>query len=78
MMLALEQRPRYEVTGLPEGMEITSPRLVALADCGKCLPPHEAALADHGKPRLFHRSAKWKKVMDDFFHGQLEAVCPSG
>jgi hypothetical protein len=45
-----------------------------LADCGTSLPRHDAAVADHGKPRLFHRSANWKKVMDDFFHGQLEEL----
>ena len=26
---------------------------------------------DPGNPRRFLRSTKWKKVMDDFFHGQL-------
>jgi hypothetical protein len=26
-----------------------------------------------GNPRRFHRSAKWKKVKDDFFHGQVAA-----
>jgi len=43
-----------------------------LADCGTRLPPQDAAIADHGKPRLCHRSAKWEKAMDGFFHGQLD------
>ncbi len=34
--------------------------------------PHDAASADHGKPRLFHRSAKWKKARAGFFHGQSD------
>jgi hypothetical protein len=40
------------------------------------LPPHEVAAADHGKPRLSHRSAEWKKGMDDFFHGEPASRYP--
>ena len=28
-------------------------------------------MVDPGNPRRFLRSAEWKKVRDDFFHGQL-------
>ena len=28
---------------------------------------------DRGNPRRFHRLTEWKKVMDDFFYGQLRA-----
>jgi hypothetical protein len=41
-----------------------------LADCGKSLPPQEAANGDPKKPRLFWASPKWKKAMEGFFHGQ--------
>ena len=34
-------------------------------------PPLDAAVVDPGNPRRFLRSAEWKKVRDDFFHGQL-------
>ena len=34
-------------------------------------PPLDAAVVDPGTPRRFLRSAGWKKVRDDFFHGQL-------
>jgi nucleotidyltransferase substrate binding protein (TIGR01987 family) len=42
-----------------------------LADCGTSLPEQDATIGDRGNPRRFHRSAEWKKVMEDFFHGQL-------
>jgi len=29
---------------------------------------------DRGNPGRFHRSTEWKKVMDDFFHGQLDSL----
>ena len=45
--------------------------LTHLADCGTSLLEQDATRADRGNPRRFHRSAKWKKVKDDFFHGQL-------
>jgi len=35
----------------------------------KC-PPLDAATDTPEKPRLFGGCLKWKKVMDDFFHGQ--------
>lgn len=41
-----------------------------VAGCRTSLPTHEAAVADDGKPRLFHPSAEGKKAMDGFFHGQ--------
>ncbi len=44
---------------------------LALAGCGKSLPPQDAAIGDPQKPRLFGVSPKWKKAMDGFFHGQL-------
>ena len=37
-------------------------------------PPLDAAVVDPGNPRRFLRSAEWKKVRDDFFHGQLEKL----
>lgn len=38
----------------------------------RLLAPHDAAPADHGKPWLFPRSAKWKKAMDGFLHRQMD------
>jgi hypothetical protein len=42
-----------------------------LTDCGTSLPEQDAMAGDPGNPRRFPRSTKWKKVMDEFFHGQL-------
>ena len=42
----------------------------------KC-PPPDAAADTPEKPRLFWVCLKWKKVMDDFFHGQLETTTSS-
>ena len=35
-------------------------------------PPPDAAADTPEKPWLFWECLKWKKVMDDFFHGQLD------
>ena len=43
-----------------------------LAGCGYNTASLEAMPVDRGNPRRFHRSTEWKKVMDDFFHGQLD------
>ena len=37
-------------------------------------PPPDAAADTPEKPWLFWECFKWKKVMDDFFHGQLRAA----
>jgi hypothetical protein len=42
-----------------------------LAGCGQSDPPPDAAAGTREKPRLFQGAHTWKKVMDDFFHGQL-------
>ncbi len=57
--------------GLTAGLlaKVTMP---GIPDCVTSRPPHEAVIADRGKPRLFHRSAKWKKAKGGFSHGQLD------
>jgi len=60
---------------LPRGPRRAVPRgsaRKATANREARLPPHDAADADHGKPWLCHRSAKWPKAMDGFGHGQSE------
>ena len=47
--------------------------LASLAGCGQSDPPPDAAAGTREKPRLFQGAHTWKKVMDDFFHGQLGA-----
>jgi hypothetical protein len=41
-----------------------------ITDCGRSLPPQDAAIGDPQTPRLFEMSLKWKKAMEDFFLGQ--------
>jgi len=53
--------PETGLVGIPRSSRV-------LADCGTSLPEQDATRADRGNPRRFHRSAKWKKVKDDFFH----------
>ena len=43
-----------------------------LADCGKSLPPQDAAIGNPENPQRFRVLPKWKKAMDGFFHGQLD------
>jgi outer membrane protein assembly factor BamB len=51
-----------------------------LANCGKSLPPQDAAISDPQKPWLFEVSPKWTRfgphsragAMKGFFHGQLD------
>ena len=42
-----------------------------LADCGRSLPPQDAAIGNPENPRRFRVLPKWKKAMGGFFHGQL-------
>ena len=42
-----------------------------IADCGRSLPPQDAAIGNPENPRRFRGLPKWKKAMDGFFHGQL-------
>ena len=46
-------------------------QVAILAGCGQSDPPPDAAAGTREKPRLFQGAHTWKKVMDDFFHGQL-------
>ncbi len=45
-------------------------RMLGFADGGTRLPPQDAAIADRGKPRLFHRSATVEEARDGFSAGQ--------
>jgi hypothetical protein len=53
-----------------------------LADCGRSLPPQDAAISDPQKPRLFEVSPKRTdlcphsraRAMEGFFYGQLGAA----
>jgi hypothetical protein len=63
--------PRYQGTQVNPDSPLDSNQTGRLAGCGKSLPPQDAAIGDHQKPRLFGVSLKWKKAMDGFFQVQL-------
>ena len=44
-----------------------------LADCGNSLPPQDAATGNPENCRRFRWLPRWKKAVEDFFHGQLAA-----
>ena len=44
--------------------------------CRSGAPPLDAAVDIPEKPSLFRGFLRWKKVRDDFFHGQRRQAAP--
>lgn len=50
------------------------PSEISRADCGKSLPPQDAAIGTPENPRRYLGIAQVEKAIDDFFHRQTAST----